>query len=107
MAYLLVAERWRRAARADDLPARVPPTVAGPRERVERRRVPFILGRVRPSRASWTATPYLACAILFAGILTDKGMGTIIPGFVPETWGRIPWSMTESADAVAPVLNRV
>ena len=33
---------------------------------------------------------YLACAMLFVGILIDKGIGTIIPGFVPEPWGRIP-----------------
>ena len=33
---------------------------------------------------------YLACAMLFVGVLIDKGIGTIIPGFVPEPWGRIP-----------------
>lgn len=32
---------------------------------------------------------YTACALLFAGILVEKGLGTIIPGFVPEPWGRI------------------
>jgi molybdopterin-containing oxidoreductase family membrane subunit len=33
---------------------------------------------------------YLACAMLFVGVLIDKGIGTIIPGFVPEPWGGIP-----------------
>jgi molybdopterin-containing oxidoreductase family membrane subunit len=33
---------------------------------------------------------YLACAMLFVGILIDKSLGTIIPGFIPEPWGRIP-----------------
>ena len=33
---------------------------------------------------------YLACAMLFAGILIEKSIGTIIPGFVPEPWGKIP-----------------
>jgi molybdopterin-containing oxidoreductase family membrane subunit len=27
---------------------------------------------------------YLACAMLFVGVLIDKGIGTIIPGFVPS-----------------------
>jgi molybdopterin-containing oxidoreductase family membrane subunit len=33
---------------------------------------------------------YLACAMLFIGGLIEKGIGTIIPGFVPEPWGKIP-----------------
>jgi molybdopterin-containing oxidoreductase family membrane subunit len=33
---------------------------------------------------------YLACAMLFVGVLIDKGIGTIFPGFVPEPWGKIP-----------------
>ena len=33
---------------------------------------------------------YVACAMLFVGVLIDKGIGTIIPGFVPEPWGKIP-----------------
>ena len=33
---------------------------------------------------------YLACAMLFVGVLIDKSLGTIIPGFIPEPWGRIP-----------------
>jgi len=33
---------------------------------------------------------YLACAMLFVGILIEKSIGTIIPGFVPEPWGQIP-----------------
>jgi molybdopterin-containing oxidoreductase family membrane subunit len=33
---------------------------------------------------------YLACAMLFVGVLIDKSLGTIVPGFVPEPWGRIP-----------------
>ncbi len=35
---------------------------------------------------------YPACAMLFVGVLIDKGIGTIIPGFIPEPWGRIPTS---------------
>ncbi|GIV78928.1 polysulfide reductase NrfD [Litorilinea aerophila] len=32
----------------------------------------------------------LACsALLFVGIWIEKGMGLIVPGFVPEPWGRI------------------
>ena len=31
----------------------------------------------------------LACFLLFAAILIEKGLGTIIPGFIPEPWGRI------------------
>ena len=30
-----------------------------------------------------------ACLLLFLGILLEKGLGTIIPGFIPEPWGRI------------------
>src|SRR5262249_38750157 len=33
---------------------------------------------------------YVACAMLFIGILIEKSIGTIIPGFVPEPWGKIP-----------------
>jgi molybdopterin-containing oxidoreductase family membrane subunit len=33
---------------------------------------------------------YLACAMLFVGVLIEKSLGTIIPGFVPEPWGKIP-----------------
>lgn len=32
---------------------------------------------------------YLACGMLFLGILVEKGVGTIIPGFIPEPWGKI------------------
>lgn len=32
---------------------------------------------------------YLACTMLFIGILIEKGIGTIIPGFIPEPWGKI------------------
>lgn len=32
---------------------------------------------------------YLACVMLFFGILIEKGIGTIIPGFIPEPWGKI------------------
>ncbi|MFN3323493.1 MAG: sulfate reduction electron transfer complex DsrMKJOP subunit DsrP [Bryobacteraceae bacterium] len=32
---------------------------------------------------------YAACAALFFGIQLEKGMGTIIPGFIPEPWGKI------------------
>ena len=30
-----------------------------------------------------------ACLLLFAGILIEKGLGTIVPGFIPEPWGRV------------------
>jgi molybdopterin-containing oxidoreductase family membrane subunit len=33
---------------------------------------------------------YLACGMLFVGVLIEKSIGTIIPGFVPEPWGKIP-----------------
>lgn len=32
---------------------------------------------------------YTACGLLFTGILLEKGIGTIIPGFIPEPWGQI------------------
>jgi molybdopterin-containing oxidoreductase family membrane subunit len=32
---------------------------------------------------------YTACAALFVAIEIEKGMGTIIPGFIPEPWGNI------------------
>ena len=32
---------------------------------------------------------YLACAGLIVAIEIEKGMGTIMPGFIPEPWGRI------------------
>lgn len=32
---------------------------------------------------------YAACIMLFIGILIEKGIGTIIPGFIPEPWGKI------------------
>ena len=38
------------------------------------------------ARPGWRNT---ACALLFLGILLEKGLGTIIPGFIPEPWGRI------------------
>ena len=31
----------------------------------------------------------LLCLLLFLGILLEKGLGTIIPGFIPEPWGRV------------------
>ena len=34
-------------------------------------------------------TRNIACILLFLGILLEKGLGTIIPGFIPEPWGRI------------------
>ncbi len=34
-------------------------------------------------------TRNFACVLLFLGILLEKGLGTIIPGFIPEPWGRI------------------
>ena len=33
---------------------------------------------------------YTICAMLFVGILIEKSVGTIVPGFVPEPWGKIP-----------------
>jgi len=32
---------------------------------------------------------YGACALLFVAIWVEKGMGLIIPGFIPEPWGNI------------------
>jgi len=32
---------------------------------------------------------YVACGALVAAIEIEKGMGTIVPGFTPEPWGRI------------------
>ncbi|GAP64112.1 prokaryotic molybdopterin-containing oxidoreductase family [Ardenticatena maritima] len=32
---------------------------------------------------------YLCSVLLFIGIWIEKGMGLIVPGFVPEPWGRI------------------
>jgi molybdopterin-containing oxidoreductase family membrane subunit len=33
---------------------------------------------------------YLACGMLFVGVLIQKSISTIIPGFVSEPWGKIP-----------------
>lgn len=30
-----------------------------------------------------------ACGMLFVGILLEKGLGTIIPGFIPDPWGKV------------------
>jgi Ni/Fe-hydrogenase subunit HybB-like protein len=30
-----------------------------------------------------------ACALLFGAVWVEKGMGLIVPGFIPEPWGRI------------------
>ncbi len=35
----------------------------------------------------WTLN--LACVLLFIGILIEKGLGTVVPGFIPENWGKI------------------
>jgi molybdopterin-containing oxidoreductase family membrane subunit len=35
------------------------------------------------------AALYACCAALFVAIEIEKGMGTIIPGFIPEPWGNI------------------
>jgi molybdopterin-containing oxidoreductase family membrane subunit len=35
------------------------------------------------------AVLYVCCAALIVAIEIEKGMGTIVPGFVPEPWGRI------------------
>jgi Ni/Fe-hydrogenase subunit HybB-like protein len=32
---------------------------------------------------------YTACVMLFVAIELEKGLGTIIPGFIPEPWGKI------------------
>ncbi len=32
---------------------------------------------------------YSACGLIFGGILIEKGLGTIIPGFIPEPWGKV------------------
>lgn len=31
----------------------------------------------------------LACGLLFVGIWIEKGLGLIVPGFIPEPWGKI------------------
>ncbi len=31
----------------------------------------------------------IGCVLLFIGILIEKGVGTIIPGFIPEPWGKV------------------
>ncbi|MCW5964791.1 MAG: polysulfide reductase NrfD [Bryobacterales bacterium] len=38
-------------------------------------------------RNSWTLNA--ACVLLFLGILIEKGLGTVVPGFIPENWGKI------------------
>ena len=35
------------------------------------------------------AALYACCAALFIAIEVEKGMGTIIPGFIPEPWGNV------------------
>lgn len=32
---------------------------------------------------------YAACVMLFVGVVLEKGMGTIIPGFIPDPWGKV------------------
>jgi molybdopterin-containing oxidoreductase family membrane subunit len=32
---------------------------------------------------------YAACAMLFVAVEIEKGLGTIIPGFIPDPWGKI------------------
>jgi Ni/Fe-hydrogenase subunit HybB-like protein len=32
---------------------------------------------------------YTACAMLFVAVELEKGMGTIIPGFIPDPWGKV------------------
>lgn len=32
---------------------------------------------------------YISCAALFVGIWIEKGMGLIVPGFIPSPWGEI------------------
>jgi molybdopterin-containing oxidoreductase family membrane subunit len=32
---------------------------------------------------------YAACLMLFVGVVLEKGMGTIIPGFIPDPWGKV------------------
>lgn len=38
-------------------------------------------------RNAWTLNS--ACILLFFGILIEKGLGTVVPGFIPEQWGRV------------------
>jgi molybdopterin-containing oxidoreductase family membrane subunit len=38
-------------------------------------------------RNAWTLNS--ACVLLFFGILIEKGLGTVVPGFIPEQWGRV------------------
>ncbi len=46
-----------------------------------------ILSVHRLRRNAWTLN--LACVLLFFGILIEKGLGTVVPGFIPENWGNI------------------
>lgn len=44
--------------------------------------------------AAFCAGPALIILVLqalkrFAGILIEEGLGTIVPGFIPEPWGRV------------------
>lgn len=41
----------------------------------------------RLRRNAWTLN--FACILLFFGILIEKGLGTVVPGFIPENWGKI------------------
>lgn len=32
---------------------------------------------------------YIACGLLFVGVWIEKGFGLIVPGFIPDQWGKI------------------
>lgn len=43
---------------------------------------------IHPLRRN-SKTLLIACVMLFAGIWIEKGMGLIVPGFIPGQWGKI------------------
>ena len=46
-----------------------------------------VLSVHRLRKRSWTLNA--SCLLLFFGILIEKGLGTVVPGFIPENWGKI------------------
>ncbi|MCU0226135.1 MAG: polysulfide reductase NrfD [Bryobacterales bacterium] len=49
-------------------------------------------------RNPWTLN--VACVLLFIGILIEKGLGTVVPGFIPENWGKIHEYVPTSTELV-------
>ncbi len=50
--------------------------------------VAFVLFLVPKTRRNWI-TLNLGCALIFAGVYIEKGMGLVIPGMTPDTLGEI------------------